>query len=203
MAFTIPTIEPWDLPVGDARRRVRQGVTLSWYKTLSDYPPATWTLTYQFASATARYTVTATNNGDGRFLCTAAATTTDDWAAGTYSVLGYVTSGAEVYEVYRGHLEVLIGLQLSGNASGADDRSSARKIRDAILALLEGRATDDQMAMSISSPDGHSRSINRMTRAELQQSLDRWQYAVKAEEDAERIDRGLGARNKIRVRFTQ
>lgn len=202
MTYTIPTIEPWDLPAGDTRRHARQGVTLSWYKTLSNFLPADgWILTYLFTKSDERHSVVASDNGDGRFLCSAAATDTDDWAIGVYSVFGYVSLGADVHEVYRGTCEVLVGYQLAGNASGVDDRTHARKVRDALRALLENRATDDQTAFSVSMPDGSSRSISRMDREQLITALNRYEFLVKLEEDAERLDRGLGVRNKIRVRL--
>lgn len=133
MSVDIPTSEP---------TRVTAGDTVRWLKDLSDYLPADgWVLTYALVVSGVRIAVTATDYGDGRHYINLAATTTAAWGVGTYDWQAYVTKAAtsERYAIGSGRLEVLPNF--ATQPSGYDARSHARKMLDAIEAMLEGRAS--------------------------------------------------------------
>ena len=78
---------------------------------------------------------------------------------------------------------------------GADNRSHARKVLDALRATMESKATSDQMAMSI-----RGRSISRMSPAEMIKWLDFYEKQVAREDEEERRRRGVGSPRKIHYR---
>jgi hypothetical protein len=86
-------------------------------------------------------TFTATADGSG-YTVTVLAATTAGWAAKDYAWSAYVTKAAERYTVDSGVVTVLPD---PGQATGIDRRSHARKVLDAIEAVLEGRASKDQV----------------------------------------------------------
>ena len=130
MAVQIPQIEP---------RSARAGDTWRWQISLPDYPADTWTLTYKIHNAAALVAFSATADGT-RHDVNVPATTTANYTAGRYDLLGQVTDGTDVYSVRAGTLEIEPAI-----TAAADGRSHARKMLDAIEAILEGRANNDQL----------------------------------------------------------
>lgn len=178
MTAAIPTNEPLE---------ARAGTTWAWTRTLTDYPASAWTLTYwlkQLATSGQKYSIAATASGDTHSV-SVAATTTGTYIAGQYSWVAVATSGSEVYEVDKGTLTILPKY----NADAAlDDRSHARIMVAAIEALLEDRASVDQMEYTIG-----TRSLKRMAVQELQTWRDYYRAQVFAEDNAERRRNGYGA----------
>ena len=193
MAATIPTREPLEFT---------QGTTVAWTKSLADYPPATWTLSYAFsllAATSAQKTVTATDNGDGTHLVTITAASSAAYGIGAYRWQSRVTDGTSVYQIAEGTVEVSPDLSAAGYAStGYDDRSIAKKALDAIESVLAGRAAEDYDGYSM--PDG--RSLSKMTLAEMITARSKLKVEVSQEEAARRVGLGLGNPNKFHVRFT-
>lgn len=165
MAAEIPTKEPASAIAGD---------TWSWTKSLSDYPAPTWTLTYYFRSREGEFNFNAAADGADH-LVTVTAATTAGYKAGRYGWTVVVTSGSERRTVETGELEVLPDPASTG--AGQDPRSHARKVLDAIQAVLEGRATKDQEEYSIG-----SRSLKRTPLKDLQALEASYQARVTAEE---------------------
>lgn len=183
MAADIPTIEP---------ETIRAGDTLKFTKRLPDYLPATWTLKYSLNKTGSRYTITATDNGDGTHLVNVAAATTANYPAGVYKWQAYVESGSERYTIATGTLDVKADL----SASGLDTRSHVKKVLDAIEAVIENRATLDQQSYTIG-----NRSLQRMAVDELLKLRDTYKQQYQAELQAERIAMGLGHKGRVLVRF--
>jgi hypothetical protein len=125
-------------------------------------PGLGWTLKYyfkQFAASGAHIELTATADGD-YFAITVAAATTAAYTAGRYSWAAEVSGGSsEVYEVDRG---TIVLLPRYDQAAAYDDRSHARKMLDAIEAVLESRASADQLEYTIG-----SRHLKKMSPKEL------------------------------------
>ena len=174
-AAIIPTTEP---------QQLRAGLTWVWTKTVPDYPATAWTLTYwckQAATSGAKFSIVATASGSDYSVSVAAATTAG-YTADTYTWVAVVTSGSEAYEVDRGTFEILAKY----NADAAlDDRSHARKVLEAIEAVIESRATVDQQEYTIG-----MRSLKRMTVEELMMFRDKYRAEVYAETAAERAANG-------------
>jgi hypothetical protein len=129
-----------------------------WTRELSDYPAGTWTLTYYFSNKDQSFSVAGTPAGVVHGFSIAAATTAG-YKAGRYKYSGRVVNGASSFTIEEGWLEVAANPAASGNR---DVRSFARRTLDAIEATLEGRATSDQLAMSV-----NGRSISRIPLEEL------------------------------------
>lgn len=179
MTVSVPTTEP---------RELRAGMTWAWRREdLSDYPAPTWTLTYwfkQLAAAGAKFSAVAAADGAAHAVSVAAATTAG-YTADEYSWVAVASSGTESYEVDRGTLKLLP--KYSADAA-LDDRSHARKTLEAIEAVIENRATLDQQEYTIG-----SRSLKRMTIADLLALRDKYRGEVWAEEQAERVRNGQGS----------
>lgn len=123
--------------------------------------------------------------------------TTAGWTPAKYSYVGYfdhATLGRAT--LHRGNSEVTAD---AGAIGATDLRSHARTSLDAIEAVLETRATKDQLKYQIA-----GRSLERMTGEDLRAFRDYYLKAV-AKEDA--TTTGPGAKtarsNRIRPRFSR
>lgn len=185
---TPPTNEPQKLRAGD---------TWEWDRELSDYPAATWTLTYSMhlrASTSAKITITAGASGDTHQVRLAKAVTAA-FGAGVYDWIATVDDGTERFEVDSGSLEILPDLMAE---SATDHRTFWKKQLDAIEAVLDNRATKGESSYAI-----NGRSISRMTLEELTKHRDRAQMEVNKEERRDRIKNGLGHRGRIKTKFVR
>ena len=187
MGYTIPTTEPTAARAGD---------TWSWKRTLSDYPSTAWTLTYTLYNASAKITITADADGTDHLVSIAIATT-GNYTAGRYDWIAHVSDGTDKYQVDAGSMQVLP--DLSAAAATYDGRSHARKMLDALNALLEGQATSGQIEIINVSHNG--RALQR-DKAELIKLRDRYAAAVRQENEAARIARGEKSSRLVQVRFT-
>jgi len=160
---------------------IRGGDTLTFSRSLADYPAPTWTLAYSLVNASFRHTFTAAASGSDH-LVTVAASTTATWDAGTYRLVGRVSSGAEVYTV----TDIAVAVQASPATLG-DTRTHARKCLDAIEAVLENRAAIDQESMAI-----QGRQLTRTPVAELLKLRSVYKGEVAREEASARLAAGLG-----------
>lgn len=164
----------------------------TWAFTFShaDYAAPTWDASIYFENAAATFSTTATDDGSDHAFSIAAATTAAK-VAGRYKWSIRVTDGTDSYTVDTGWTEVIADPAATGTH---DPRSDARKLLDALNATLLGRATSDQLAMSI-----NGRSISRTPLPELRQWRDQLKQEVRTEEQGERA--GLG--RNIKVRFAR
>lgn len=172
------------------------GDTLDFETSVPEYPSSGgWTLKYRLAprSAGTAIDLTATAEGDG-YRVQAAAATTATWAAGFYTWTAYVEKAAERYTVGRGQLEIRAASTTL--AAGSDGRTHARKVLDAIEAVLEGRATLDQQEYAI-----NGRSLKRTPIADLMRLRQLYRNEVQGEEAAANLAAGLGGARKVQVRL--
>lgn len=173
---------------------LRAGLNWSWDRNdlSTDYPAPTWTLTYYFKNATASFSFAAVANGVFFRVARTAAQTTP-FAAGKYDWVAIVSDGTNKWEVDRGRLNVLsdyVALTFS------DNRTHARKVLEAIEAVIEGRASKDQEEYSIG-----DRSLKRTPIPELLKLRQTYRSEAAAEEALERIANGLGGSAKVQVRI--
>lgn len=184
---TTATNEPIELRAGD---------TWAWRRDdLTDYPAPTWVLKYRFKNAAGGFEVVAAADGAAHAVTVAAATTTG-YAAGDYDWFAWVESGATKYTVDEGKLTVKPDFRSGSAAVALDGRTHARKVLDAIEAVIEQRASKDQQAYSIA-----GRSLQRTPLPDLMKLRDRYRLEVKREEAADAARNGLQPKGAVFVRF--
>lgn len=168
--------------------KLTAGDTWAFTFTHADYSAPTWSASIYFENAAATFSATATDDGSDHAFSIAAATTADK-VAGRYKWSIRVTDGTDTHTVETGWVDVLTDPAAAGTH---DPRSDARKLLDALNATLLGRATSDQLAMSI-----NGRSLSRTPLPELREWRDQLKQEVRTEEQGENA--GLG--RNIKVRF--
>lgn len=183
--MTEATAEPSSLVAGD---------TWTWRRSLEDYSAADgWSLVYVFANATQRFTFTAAADGADHVV-TVAASDSDDKIPGRYSWVAFAKKAGERHTVGFGECTITPNLE---GARPYDSRTHARKVLDAIEALLEGKAGSDVEEYEIA-----GRSLKKIPVAELLTWRDSYRAEVASEERAAKIASGVGDRSiPIRVRF--
>lgn len=184
----VPTQEP---------RELRNGDTWKWRREdLSDYPAPTWALRYYFKNATSHFEIVSAADGVNHAV-TVDSVTTGGYTAGAYNWVAYVelvgSSPVERYQVDQGTFRALPSF---ANASPLDTRSHARKVYEAICAVLERRATMDQEEYKIG-----DRELKRTPLPELVRLKQQYGTAVQAELAAEGLANGHRPANSLRVRF--
>lgn len=184
MSAAVPSTEPTTFRAGDL---------LTWSKSLSDYPAdAGWSLAYTLINASTKITITAGASGANHLVSVAAATTAT-YTAGSYSLMGRVTKGSEVYTVVDGlSVEILPNLAA---LTTYDGRSHAKRMLEAIEAAYEGRASKTQLEMEI-----NGRRVRELEPADLILWHNRYKALVAQEADAESLARTGINRKNIGVR---
>ena len=180
VSIDVPTTEPSEVTAGD---------TWTWKKSLSDFLASdSWVLTYALVKDGKQIKLTASADGDDH-LIEEVPTDTAKHDPGIYHYQAYVTKSTERYLVGTGTIEVLPDFAQS---VGYDNRSHAKKALDAIEAVLENKATQDQLSYSIG-----GRSLSRFSWAELIEARDRYRAEYFGEE------RKAGRKSsKVKTRFT-
>lgn len=159
---------------------IRAGDTLTWSKSLSDYPAPTWVLSYSLVNASARHTFSATADGTDH-LVSVASSVTDDWAAGTYRLVGQVTDGASTFTV----TDLTVTVKPSALAA-VESRSGLRRELDVLEAWYGG-----DRSVNISEKSIGNRALRYWDPAELLLYYQKVRAAVKQEEAAERLASGI------------
>lgn len=186
-----PQTEPATLVAGDR---------VAWKRTDlgADYPPASYTLSYEArleGAGVTGITLTATEDGSD-YLVEVSQATSANYTAGDYQWDAYITrdSDSERVRVDHGSLEIK-----PDRATSTDDpRSHAKIMLDAIDAALEGRASNTQL-------DILSYSYPTTSAQRDPESLRRWRnyYAnkVRAERIQEQIANGGNDGSLVRPSF--
>jgi hypothetical protein len=177
-----PTSEPQRLQAGD--RWAWKRVDLS-----GDYPTASYSLSYvaRRDGTGERIAITASETTEG-YIVEVASTVTADYAPGRYQWSAFITrtsDGARA-EVGYGSFEV-----------GAN-RATSQVMLDNIEAYLK-----DPSNLSAASYSIAGRSLSRWNRADLLEERDRLKAEINREVQAEKLRKGLGTNQQIRVRFTR
>lgn len=174
--------------------RVTAGDTVTWLKSLSDYPATSgWVLSYTLINGTAKITATTTASGADHLVSIAAATTAA-WAAGTYTWQAVVTKAAERYTVGQGTMVVAPDLAA---AATYDTRTSARKALDAVNVLMETYGAKAYMQ----GYEINGRKQQFHTPGDFMAFRSKLVAEVASEDSAARLKAGLSPRNQIAVRF--
>ena len=138
-------------------RTIRPGTSVSWNRSVGEYSPTNgWSLRYTFINSRARFEVDASTAGN---QWVAAISTVDSaaYSPGKYTWIATVTRDSEVIEVDRGQIEVTAPL-----SAPVDGRTDNERFLDAIEAVLGGRASQDQLSMTVG-----ERSLERIPLSDL------------------------------------
>jgi hypothetical protein len=176
--------EPTEIVAGDL---------VTWKRTDlgSDYPPAEYDLKYSaiLEGATAAISdIVATASGND-FLVTLDGATTAAYAAGRFHWTAFIERKSDSEKVTIG-----TGFWDVSTKTGADPRSHAKRMLDAIEALLENRASADVASYQI-----NGRSLTKMTVDELMTWRSRYRAEVARQN---RQARGLSSRKRTLVDFS-
>lgn len=193
-----PTVEPG---LAEYENPIVAGNTINWKKTTlyTDYPDSAYAIAYQ-----------ATLNGTpGTSFTVTGSVTSEEWifsithtdsasiTPGIYQWNLYVTksSSSERKILESGVWEVIPNI--STNTS-VDVQSHARKVLTAIEAVIEGRASQDQMSYSIA-----GRSLSRMSIQDLMFFRDQYKAEWTKEKRLQRAKAGKGHDGQIITYFRQ
>lgn len=193
---TIPDVEPSEIIQGDS---------LTWKRTdlSTEFPNTDYTLSYNFVSRSpsAAFSITAAADGSDYLISVAkaitAAYTASDQRRGQsgYEWAAFMTkSTGERVRVDYGTLNLAVNLATA--AAGYDGRSHAKKMLDAITAVLEGRATESDLEYEI-----NGRRMRRMSHQELIKAQAFYRVQYQNELNAEKIRNGQGTGRRILTRF--
>lgn len=173
------------------------GDTINWLLSLADYPATGgWTLHYNAVSAAGRFELIGSASG-ANHLISANSASTGTFPPGDYSLTKYV-SHADGSRVTLAELSLTVKANLAAKTVAFDTRGHAKKVLDAIEAVLEGRATTDQEEITI-----NGKSIKRTPIADLLSLRSQYQEYYRQEQAASRIASGQSAAtgSRVLVRF--
>jgi hypothetical protein len=181
MTIAIPDQVPSTLIAGD---------TWVFTRGYGNYPQPTWVATLYAEMSGSQINATATASGTAQSF-NVVASTTSGYKTGRYKWWVRVTDGTSSYTVEDGWFDIKPDPAASGTR---DQRSWARRTLDALESTLEGRASSDQLAMTI-----NGRSLSRIPLQELLTWQDKLRQRVRTEE------RGAtaGSGRNIKVRFSR
>jgi hypothetical protein len=194
--------EPLEILVGDSISWVRRNVIA--YSVNDDGTPEEteikasdgWTLKFVAVGRLGAVSITAsadTENADD-FLFTAAAAVTAAYVAGDYQWQLVATKTTTRYTIAVGRVTLLDNI--AGRSALYDNRSHAKKVLDAIEAVLEGRASRQDQSYTIA---GRSLQLTPIPDLIKLRQLYKAEYA--GELAAAGVKAGRGSGNKILTRF--
>ncbi len=128
-----------DTVLSETVTSITAGESIAATVNFEDYPASDgWACTYSFAGID-RFSTTLTASVD-TFVMAVAYTATEELKPGVYSYTGYVLKGATRTVADSGTFEILANPAI---------KTENQKMRDALYALLYGRATNDQQTLAI------------------------------------------------------
>jgi len=185
-----PQTEPTLLQAGDRWAWRRPDL-------VTDYPTADYALSYvaRRERTGERIAITASETADG-YVVEVASSVTATYEPGRYQWSAFITrtSDSARAEIGYGSFEVK-----ANRATSTDDpRSTAQVMLDNIEAYLK-----DPSNLSAASYSIAGRSLSRWNRTDLLEERDRLKAEINREVQAEKLRKGLGTNQQIRVRFTR
>jgi len=174
---------------------LQAGDTLAWTESDATYPAPSWILKYRLTNSSTALTLTSTaSETNHAFSISHAASKL--WTAGKYKFTRFVVNqaGTEIHTLDTGTLEIKAYLL---ETASSDVRTHAKKVLDAIEAVLESRATKEQESISIA-----GRSLVRMSLEELIKARNNYRWEVQNEIKAEKIAQGIDPGKRVLLRFS-
>ena len=189
MALDIPWIEPDEVSVGDR---------LQWKRSLPDFPATEgWTLTYYLRANIAGGQVdivAATSTAD--YEVDVSPTVSAAYTAGAYYWAAFVSKSGDRQLVGRGR--IVLKPNYAAIDLPFDDRSHARRALESIEAVLEGRATRDDLKYAMQAV---GRSVEKMPTADLITLRNYYLAEVSVEDRKAAAAAGKSSNRKVLIRF--
>lgn len=173
--------------------KITAGDYVQWQVDNSDYPAATYALTYALVKSGAKIAIVAAASGNTHLVSLAAATTAA-YAAGKYRWQAYMTAGDARYMVDSGEIEILPNF--AAQSTGYDARSDAQQIYEACEAIILNRATKGQNETLVAGERLMLMPIQR-----LLELRDKYLAVWKKEQRSDARKAGRAKSNAIYVRF--
>lgn len=172
--------------------RVTAGDTVTWQKTLSDYPASDgWVLSYRLVNAAGHIDITASASGSDHLISVDSST----WAAGVYAWQGYVTKAGKRTTIGRGQITIEANF---ASAAALDGRSVARQILDN---LMDAYKTASAQKAFVQEYEIVGRRMKFNAKTDWIAEINFWTAEVAREENAARRAAGKGLGTRIYERF--
>ena len=187
---TEPTLEEYGNPIV-------AGDYLAWKRTDlgSDYPPASYGLTYsaRLNGVGSAISLTASESGTD-YIIEYDSTATAVFPVGVYQWSAFITqtSDSNRIQIDSGTWEVIENKA----TSTTDPEPHAKKVLDALEAVIENRATQDQMSYSIA-----GRSLSRMSQDDLNAFRDKYKAEWLKEKRMQRARQNKGHHGIIKTQL--
>jgi hypothetical protein len=187
-----PTLKEYQHPIV-------AGDLLAWKRTDlgSDYPPASYALSYsaRLNGVASALTLTASESGSD-YIIEYASTATANFPVGIYQWAGYITKSSDSnrIQIDSGTWEVIPNRA----TSTVDPEPHVKTVLDAIEAVIESRASQDQMSFSIA-----GRSLSRMSIQDLLTFRDQYKAMWLKEKRMQRAREGLGHNGIIKTQLSR
>ena len=196
--------EPLELVIGDTVTWIRRSVQAvekndnNVLETIDIKASEGWTLKFTAVGKLGYFTITASADADNAddfcFTATAETTSGAGYVAGDYKWQVVAIKTTTRYTIAEGWITLLDNI--SGRTALYDNRSHAKKVLDAIEAVIEGRASQDQMSYSIA-----GRQLSRTPIPDLMRLRAMYKSEYDGEVATANIEAGLSSGNKIHTRF--
>ena len=189
MAQPVHTQEPAVVTAGD---------TLTWKRSLGDYPAGTWTLKYRLINSAGKYDISASADGTDHLVSVTAATSAT-YTAGDYTWQAYVEKGTgpTLERATIGTGRITVKPNLAAQTGGYDTRTTAKKTLD----LLDAAMVANGASAWTQEYEIAGRRMKFRNAAEFMAYRSKVVAEVAREEAAERMALGLGSKSKVLVRF--
>jgi hypothetical protein len=176
--------------------RFTLGDTLSFTKTLADYPAGVWTLYYRLmlrAGLATPISFNSTAIGTDHAISVSAVTTAT-WVPTTYTWASWVSDGTNVFSIDQGSTALLANPRTAGG--DLDLRTPAQVALDNVRATIQGKATADVLRYTIG-----GRQLERYPMAELIALEQRLAQQVARESRSAALAAGLADPRRYSVRL--
>ena len=176
--------------------KINAGDSVEFILTESDYPASdSWEVTLVLINKDSKETFTSSADGDDHKF-TLLPADTQDIKPGEYYWKTFVADGTDRFNTGEGRLEVVPDIS-SDDIKSRDLRSHVKKVLDAINAKLEGKASEDELSLSI---DGQS--LSRFSHSQLLDFKSEYEEMYSVELRNERRNQGRNTRKTRKIRFT-
>lgn len=165
-----------------------------------DVTPSDYSAVITISDGATSNSVTATDNGDGRFLVTLSVADTASLPLQTdlhYGVYATHNSNGEAFLVERGTVHIEGNLVYDPNQ---DLRSHVKKVLDELEAVIENRVSQTDASYSIGTGT-LQRSIAKLSHEELIEAHQHYKRLYAQERNRERLRKGKRPSNKVYGKF--
>ena len=184
--------------------KIRAGDTIKWRVDATrdnlgnSIDSGSWTLTYYLRTNTNHEAHTATGSAFGLgWEFTISATDSDGFDAGDWFWQALATKGSEAITIGAGQIEVLAGLDYTGDAAAFDGRTQAEKD----LAAVQKAIRDIANGNAVKTYTVAGRSLTRYEMSDLIALESKLKFEVQRERRAALIANGKGDPFNLFVRF--